>query len=51
MERTEEWTVQRGRCPTLQTLAPVSVFRENDPPDRLLILNTLTVSLPAAQRD
>ena len=37
MEQTEEWTVQRGRYLTLETLAPVC--------------DDLTVSLPAAQRD
>jgi transposase-like protein len=37
MEQTEEWTVQRGRYMTLETLAPVC--------------DDLTVSLPAAQRD
>ena len=35
MEQTEEWTVQRGRYMTLETLAPVC--------------DDLTVSLPAAQ--
>ncbi len=51
MEQTEEWTVQRGRYLTLETLAPVCVFRGIDPPDQFLILNTLIVSLPAAQRN
>lgn len=37
MEQTEEWTLQRGRYLTLETLAPVC--------------DDLTVSLPAAQRD
>lgn len=37
MEQTEEWTVQRGRYLTLETLAPVC--------------DDLTVSLPAAQPD
>ena len=37
MEQTEEWTVQRGRYLTLETLAPVC--------------DDLTVSSPAAQRD
>lgn len=51
MEQTEEWTIQRGRYLALETLAPVCVFRENDPPDCFLILNTLIVSLLVAQRD
>ncbi|TNJ38686.1 IS256 family transposase [Phaeobacter sp. B1627] len=37
MEQTEEWTVQRGRYMTLETLAPVC--------------DDVVVSLPAAQRD
>ena len=37
MEQTEEWTVQRGRYLTLETLAP--------------ICDDVIVSLPAAQRD
>ena len=37
MEQTEEWTVQRGRYLTLETLAP--------------ICDDVVVSLPAAQRD
>ena len=37
MEQTEEWTVQRGRYLTLETLTPVC--------------NDAIVSLPAAQRD
>ena len=37
MEQTEEWTVQRGRYLTLETLAPVC--------------DDVIVSLPAAQRD
>ncbi|MDB6181707.1 IS256 family transposase [Paracoccus fistulariae] len=37
MEQTEEWTVQRGRYMTLETLAPVC--------------DDVMVSLPAAQRD
>lgn len=37
MEQTEEWTVQRGRYMTLETLAPVC--------------DDVLVSLPAAQRD
>lgn len=37
MEQTEEWTVQRGRHLTLETLAPVC--------------DDLTVSLPAGQPD
>jgi putative transposase len=37
MEQTGEWTVQRGRYPTLETLAPPC--------------EDLTVVLPAAQRD
>ena len=37
IEQTEEWTGQRGRDLTLETLAPVC--------------DDLTVSLPAAQRD
>ncbi len=37
MEQTEEWTVQRARYMTLETLAPVC--------------DDLTVSLPAAQSD
>ena len=37
MEQTEEWTVQRGRYLTLETLAP--------------ICDDASVSLPAAQRD
>ena len=37
MEQTGEWAVQRGRCPTLETLAPAR--------------DDLTVGLPAAQRD
>ena len=37
MEQTEEWTVQRGRYLTLETLAPVC--------------DDVMVSLPAAQRD
>lgn len=50
MEQTGEWTVQRGRCMTLETLAPVCMLRENDPADRFQILRTVLVSLPAAQR-
>lgn len=37
MEQTEEWTVQSGRYPTLETLAP--------------FCDGATVSSPAAQRD
>lgn len=37
MEQTEEWTVQRGRYMTLETLTPVC--------------DDVMVSLPAAQRD
>jgi transposase-like protein len=37
MEQTEEWTVQRGRYMTLETLAPVC--------------DGLTISLPAAHGD
>lgn len=37
MEQTEEWTVQRARYMTLETLAPVC--------------DDLSVSLPAAQSD
>lgn len=37
MEQTEEWTVQRARYMTLETLAPV--------------YDDLSVSLPAAQSD
>ena len=37
MEQTEEWTVQRGRYLTLETLAPVC--------------DDVMISLPAAQRD
>ena len=37
MEQTEEWTVQRGRYLTLETLA--------------LVCDDVMVSLPAAQRD
>ena len=37
MEQTEEWTVQRGRYMTLETLAPVC--------------DDVMVSLPVAQRD
>lgn len=37
MEQTEEWTVQRGRYMTRETLAPVC--------------DDVVVSLPAAQRD
>jgi len=37
MEQTEEWTVQRSRCMTLETLAP--------------LCDDLNVSLPAAQSD
>ena len=51
MEQTEEWTVQRGRNLTLETLAPICVLQEIDPPDQFLILSTVVVSLPAAQRD
>lgn len=50
MEQTEEWTVRRGPYMTLETLAPVCVLRENDPADRLQILRTVMVSVPAAQR-
>ncbi len=49
MEQTEEGTVRRARYMTLETLAPVCVLREIDPPDRFLILSTLAVSLPQAR--
>jgi len=34
MEQSEAWAVQRARCMTLETMAPVSVRQEIGPPDQ-----------------
>ncbi len=47
MEQSEAWAVQRARCMTLETMAPVSVRQEIGPPDQCPLFLTPIVLLSA----
>jgi transposase-like protein len=47
MEQSEAWAVQRARCMTLETMAPVSVRQEIGPPDQCPLFRPSIVLLSA----